>query len=493
MEMIINEKNFRVNRKRGQADACPQDKGGTMTDYNNMNLYSQITPEIRALADICRKNNNIDPELYAKYDVKRGLRDVNGKGVLTGLTEIAEVKSYTIDDDEMVPCPGKLYYRGYDIEDLVNGCIDRKRMGFEEVAYLLMFGFLPTQETLISFNHIVGNYRSLPTTFVRDIIMKAPSSDMMNTLARCVLTMYAYDDNPDDISIENVLRQCTQLMALMPVFAAYGFQTYEHYIKGNSLFIHQTDPDMSTAETILHLLRPDGKFDEFEAFVLDLCLILHADHGGGNNSAFTTRVVTSSHTDTYSAISAGLAALKGPRHGGANIKVMKMMDYLKDAIKDWDDDDEIRYNLEQLSDGEAFDRSGLIYGIGHAVYSMSDPREEILKGFVTKLAGKKGCEDVFTLYDNVERIAKEVIIKKHKMYRANICANVDFYSGFVYEMLGIPRELYTPLFAIARTAGWSAHRIEELVCNGKIIRPAYKSVTKHTKYIPMEERTAPVL
>ena len=459
-----------------------------MYEIDEMSEFSNITPEIKILAGICRENNNIDPELYAKYNVKRGLRDLNGQGVLTGLTEIAEVKSYTIDDGEMVPCPGKLYYRGYDIEDLVNGCIERKRYGFEEIAYLLMFGNLPAQKELEGFCSVIGKYRSLPTNFVRDIIMKAPSSDMMNTLSRCVLTMYAYDDNPDDISIENVLRQCVQLLSLMPVFATYGFQTYEHYIKGKSLFIHQTDPSMSTAETILHLLRSDGKYDEFEAFVLDLCLILHADHGGGNNSAFTTRVVTSSHTDTYSAISAGLASLKGPRHGGANIKVMKMMDYLKENISDWTDEDEIEFQLTRISDGEVFDRSGLIYGIGHAVYSMSDPREELLKGFVTKLAVQKGCEDVFALYDNVEKIAKDVIVKKHKMYRANICANVDFYSGFVYEMLGIPRELYTPLFAIARTAGWSAHRIEELVCNGKIIRPAYKSVTKHTKYVPMDER-----
>lgn len=460
----------------------------TMDERSAGNAYSRITPEIERLAQICKDNNNIDPELYTKYNVKRGLRDLNGQGVLTGLTEIAEVKSYTIDDGEMVPCPGQLFYRGYDIKDLVNGCIERKRFGFEEIAYLLMFGSLPDEKELAGFNRIVGDYRSLPTNFVRDIIMKAPSSDMMNTLSRCVLTMYAYDGNPDDISTENVLRQCVQLMAMMPVFAAYGFQTYEHYIKGNSLVIHQTDPEMSTAETLLHLLRKNGQFNEFEAFILDLCLILHADHGGGNNSAFTTRVVTSSHTDTYSAISAGLASLKGPRHGGANIKVMQMMDYLKENVKDWNDDDEIEAQLKSILDGEVFDHAGLIYGVGHAVYSMSDPREEVLKGFVTKLAVDKGCSDVFGLYDNVERIAKKVIMKKRRMYRADICANVDFYSGFVYEMLGIPRELYTPLFAVARTAGWSAHRIEELVCNGKIIRPAYKSVTKHTKYIPMDER-----
>ena len=459
-----------------------------MSDKNLFNSYSEITPEIKKLAAICEDNNNIDPELYSKYDVKRGLRDLNGKGVLTGLTEIAEVKSYTIDDGEMIPCPGVLYYRGYDVKDLVKGCVDENRRGFEEIAYLLMFGNLPDEQELAQFKQILGGYRTLPTNFVRDVIMKAPSADMMNTLARCVLTLYAYDDNPDDISTDNVLRQCIQLMAVMPLFAAYGFHTYEHYIRGGSLVIHQPEPEMSTAETLLHLLRKDGTYTEFEAFILDLCLILHADHGGGNNSAFTTRVVTSSHTDTYSAISAGLASLKGPRHGGANIKVMKMMDYIKENVKDWNDDDEIRAQLVKILDGEAFDHAGLIYGIGHAVYSVSDPRQEILKGFVTKLASVKGCEEVFALYDNVERLAKEVIVKKHKMYRANICANVDFYSGFVYEMLGIPRELYTPLFAVARTAGWSAHRIEELVCNGKIIRPAYKSVTKHVKYVPMEER-----
>ena len=459
-----------------------------MAEKTEMNSYSQITPEIKKLAEVCKAHNNIDPELYTKYDVKRGLRDLNGKGVLTGLTEIAEVKSYTIDDDEMVPCPGKLYYRGYDIEDLVKGCVKEKRFGYEEVAYLLIFGKLPNESELAEFKGILGGYRSLPTNFVRDIIMKAPSSDMMNTLSRCVLTLYAYDDNPDDISIENVLRQCIQLTAVMPLFAAYGYQTYEHYIKGKSLVIHQPSAEMSTAETILHLLRSDGEFSEFEAFVLDLCLILHADHGGGNNSAFTTRVVTSSHTDTYSAISAALASLKGPRHGGANIKVMQMMDYLKENVKDWNDDEEITFQLTRILDGEVFDKAGLIYGIGHAVYSMSDPRAEILKKFVKQLSEIKGYGDVMGLYEKVEALAPGVIMKKRKMYRADICVNIDFYSGLVYEMLGIPRELYTPIFAIARTAGWSAHRIEELVSNGKIIRPAYKSVTKHVKYVPMSER-----
>lgn len=459
-----------------------------MAEKTEMNSYSQITPEIKKLAEVCKAHNNIDPELYTKYDVKRGLRDLNGKGVLTGLTEIAEVKSYTIDDDEMVPCPGKLYYRGYDIDDLVKGCVKEKRFGYEEIAYLLIFGKLPNESELAEFKGILGGYRSLPTNFVRDIIMKAPSSDMMNTLSRCVLTLYAYDDNPDDISIENVLRQCIQLTAVMPLFAAYGYQTYEHYIKGKSLVIHQPSAEMSTAETILHLLRSDGEFSEFEAFVLDLCLILHADHGGGNNSAFTTRVVTSSHTDTYSAISAALASLKGPRHGGANIKVMQMMDYLKENVKDWNDDDEITFQLTKILDGEVFDKAGLIYGIGHAVYSMSDPRAEILKKFVKQLSDIKGYSDVMGLYEKVEALAPGVIMKKRKMYRADICVNIDFYSGLVYEMLGIPRELYTPIFAIARTAGWSAHRIEELVSNGKIIRPAYKSVTKHVKYVPMSER-----
>lgn len=459
-----------------------------MAEKTEMNSYSQITPEIKKLAEVCKAHNNIDPELYTKYDVKRGLRDLNGKGVLTGLTEIAEVKSYTIDDDEMVPCPGKLYYRGYDIDDLVKGCVKEKRFGYEEIAYLLIFGKLPNESELAEFKGILGGYRSLPTNFVRDIIMKAPSSDMMNTLSRCVLTLYAYDDNPDDISIENVLRQCIQLTAVMPLFAAYGYQTYEHYIKGKSLVIHQPSAEMSTAETILHLLRSDGEFSEFEAFVLDLCLILHADHGGGNNSAFTTRVVTSSHTDTYSAISAALASLKGPRHGGANIKVMQMMDYLKENVKDWNDDDEITSQLTKILDGEVFDKAGLIYGIGHAVYSMSDPRAEILKKFVKQLSDIKGYSDVMGLYEKVEALAPGVIMKKRKMYRADICVNIDFYSGLVYEMLGIPRELYTPIFAIARTAGWSAHRIEELVSNGKIIRPAYKSVTKHVKYVPMSER-----
>lgn len=459
-----------------------------MADITNANTYSQITPKIQRLAEICREHNHIDPELFTKYDVKRGLRDLNGKGVLTGLTEIAEVKSYTIDDDEIIPCPGKLYYRGYDIEDIVKGCIKGNRSGFEEVAYLLMFGILPNAEELTKFQNTLSEYRTLPTNFVRDIIMKAPSTDMMNTLARSVLTLYAYDDNPDDISIENVLRQCIQLTAVMPLFAAYGYQACEHYRKGQSLVIHQPRPGMSTAESLLHLLRNDGKFTKFEASVLDLCLILHADHGGGNNSAFTTRVVTSTHTDTYSAIAAGLGSLKGPRHGGANIRVMEMMDYLKENIKDWSDEDEISVQLTKILNGEVFDKAGLLYGVGHAVYSMSDPRAELLKKFVTKLSKQKGYEEVLGLYQNIEKIAPHLIMEKRKMYRADICINVDFYSGLVYEMLGIPRELYTPLFAVARTAGWAAHRIEELACNGKIIRPAYKSVTKHTAYIPMQDR-----
>ena len=452
------------------------------------NPFSETTQEIEELARICRENDVIDPSLYLRYNVKRGLRDVNGKGVLTGLTEIAEVKSYTIDDDEMVPCPGKLYYRGYNIEDLVKGFSKERRFGFEETTYLLMFGKLPTQDELKRFNETIDTYRQLPTNFVRDIIMKAPSKDMMNTLMRSVLTLYAYDANPDQTTIENVLRQCLALHAVMPMLAVYGYQAFEHYREGQSLFIHQPKSGLSAAETILHLLRPDSSYTKTEARILDLCLVLHADHGGGNNSAFTTRVVTSTMTDTYSTTAAALASLKGPRHGGANIKVDNMMAFLKNRVKNWDDEDEIRKKLESILAGRTFDKSGLIYGIGHAVYTISDPRAVILSQFVEKLASEKGCMEEYEFYKRVEKIAPEVIATKKKMNRANICANVDFYSGFVYRLLGLPHELFTPIFAIARTAGWGAHRLEEIATGSKIIRPAYKNVVKHTDYIPIKKR-----
>ena len=451
------------------------------------NEFSTITPQILDLAEKCKSNSYIDPELYSKYEVKRGLRDINGKGVLTGLTEIAEVKSYTIDDNEMIPCEGKLYYRGYDIEDLVTGFVNDKRFGFEETTYLLLFGKLPTREELAQFNELLGRYRSLPTSFVRDIIMKAPSHDMMNTLARSVLTLYSYDDYADDISIPNVLRQCLQLIALFPELSVYGYQTYKHYYDGDSLFIHAPKPELSTSENILYMLRPDQKYTELEARILDIALVIHADHGGGNNSTFTTHVVSSSGTDTYSTVAASLGSLKGPKHGGANLKVIQMFDHMMENVKNWEDEDEVKQYLKDLLNKKTFDKAGLIYGLGHAVYSISDPRARIFKNYVEKLSKEKGLDKEFALYSMVERLAPEVIAEERKIYKG-VSANVDFYSGFVYRMLGLPLELYTPIFAIARISGWSAHRIEELINAGKIIRPAYKSVAKHVGYVPLDDR-----
>ena len=451
------------------------------------NKFSKITPEILKLTDLCYKNSIIDPGLYYKYDVKRGLRDISGKGVLTGLTEIAEVKSYTIEDSEMIPCEGKLFYRGYDLDDLVHGFISENRFGFEEITYLLLFGDLPSKEQLKEFNETLSSYRSLPTSFVRDIIMKAPSQDMMNTLARSVLTLYSYDEKADDISVSNVLRQCLQLIALFPMLSVYGYQTYEHYHKGKSLFIHPPQKELSTAENILYILRPDSKYTELEARILDIALVLHAEHGGGNNSTFTTHVVSSSGTDTYSAIAASLGSLKGPKHGGANIKVIQMFENIKENIKDWEDEDEISSYLSDILNKKAFDKSGLIYGMGHAVYSLSDPRANILKSFVEKLSKEKHKTKEFKLYSLIERLAPDVIAKERRIYKG-VSANVDFYSGFVYDMLDLPRELYTPIFAISRISGWSAHRIEEIINAGKIIRPAYKSIAKHKSYKKFEER-----
>lgn len=450
------------------------------------NIYSIITPEIEQLAKLCN-SHTIDPELYGKYEVKRGLRDLNGKGVLTGLTEIAEVHSYITIDSEMIPCEGKLYYRGIDMEQIVDGFVSEKRFGFEETTYLLLFGKLPTKSELDDFNKLLGSYRSLPTSFVRDIILKAPSRDMMNTLARSVLTLYSYDDTADDLSIPNVLRQCLQLIALFPELSVYGYQAYKHYHDGQSLYIHAPQPHLSTAENILYLLRPDSKYTDLEAKILDLALVIHADHGGGNNSTFTTHVVSSTGTDTYSTVAASLGSLKGPKHGGANIKVIRMFDDMMENIKDWSDEDEISQYLSDLLNKKAFDKAGLIYGMGHAVYSISDPRARVFKGFVEKLSKEKGMEKEFALYSAVERLAPQVIAKERKIYKG-VSANVDFYSGFVYRMLGLPMELYTPIFAIARISGWSAHRIEELVNNGKIIRPAYKNVAPRTDYVPMGDR-----
>ncbi|MDO5479705.1 MAG: citrate/2-methylcitrate synthase [Clostridia bacterium] len=450
-----------------------------------MNRFSEITEDIKNLTDICLENSQINPELYTKYDVKRGLRDRQGKGVLTGLTEIGEVKAYTIDDGEMVPCEGKLYYRGIDIEKIVDGFLKDDRFGFEEVTYLLLFGKLPNEGELKHFRELLAEYRSLPTNFVRDIILKAPSNDMMNTLSRSVLTMYAYDQNPDDTSVANVVRQCLQLIAIFPLLSVYGYQACRHYLHGKSLYIHTPPANLSTAETILYTLRSDKKYTPLEAKILDLAMVVHAEHGGGNNSTFTTHVVSSSGTDTYSTIAASLGSLKGPRHGGANKKVCLMLENIKQNVKDWTDEDEVRAYLQKILNKEAFDKSGLIYGMGHAVYTLSDPRTEILKRMVRPLAEEKNQFEELALYELIERISPELLSAKRS--RA-ISANVDFYSGFIYHMLGLPVELFTPIFAIARISGWSAHRVEDIINTGKIIRPAYKNVAKHLDYTEMNQR-----
>lgn len=439
-------------------------------------------------SQLASKSNVLDKELYPKYEVKRGLRDMNGKGVLAGLTRIGEVHSYIIDEGETIPVPGRLIYRGIDIEELVDGFLKEKRSGFEETVYLLLFGELPTSLQLIGFKKQLASYRKLPDFFVNDMIMKSPSRDMMNLMARSVLTLYSYDDDPDNIGIDNLLYQSLQLIAQLPLLAVYGFQAYAHYYKKESLVIHPPQEQLSTAENILYMLRQDNQYTELEAELLDLSLVLHAEHGGGNNSTFTTHVVSSSGTDTYSAISAALGSLKGPRHGGANIKVTGMFDDMKSNIRDWNNDGEISDYITKILKKEAYDKSGLVYGIGHAVYSVSDPRAVIFRKYVEALAQSKGLEEEYRFYANVERLAPAVIGNYRKMYKG-ISANVDFYSGFVYRMLGIPEELYTPLFAIARISGWSSHRIEEIVNRGKIIRPAYKSVERRRNYTPMSERS----
>jgi citrate synthase len=449
--------------------------------------HKQNAEQLEKLADICVKNYHIEPELYTRYDVKRGLRDLNGKGVLAGLTDISEVCSTKEVDGKMVSCAGQLFYRGIDVKSLVNGFTTDNRFGFEETVYLLLFGYLPNQSELSEFRAMLGNYRTLPINFTRDVLMKSPSNDMMNMLSRSVLTLYSYDDNPDDTSIPNVLRQCLELISLFPVVSVYGYQSFMYYKNGSSLVIHNPDPKLSTAENILYMLRPDSRYSELEARILDMALVLHAEHGGGNNSTFATHVVTSSGTDTYSAISASLGSLKGPKHGGANIKVVQMFDDMMGTVKHWDDENEVKDYLRKLLNKEAFDHSGLIYGMGHAVYSISDPRAEVFKGFVGKLAQEKGYQKEFGLYSMVERLAPEVIAEKRKIYKG-VSANVDFYSGFVYRMLGIPNELFTPLFAMSRIAGWSAHRIEELLNASKIIRPAYKSVSTRKEYVPLSDR-----
>lgn len=451
------------------------------------NIFSEQTPYIDFLTQMSESADITPEELFVKYDVKRGLRDLNGKGVLAGLTNISNVCAKREVDGVEVPCDGELYYRGYNIKDLVRGFTQEQRFGFEECAYLLLFGKLPTRPALKEFTDLLGFYRSLPTSFVRDIIMKAPSKDMMNTLARSVLTLYSYDDRADDVSLPNVLRQCLQLISLFPMLSIYGYQAYSHYHDGQSLFIHRPEPELSTAENILYILRPDSKYTELEARLLDLALVLHMEHGGGNNSSFTTHVVSSSMTDTYSVIAAAIGSLKGPRHGGANIKVVQMFDQMEKDLNNWEDEEEVKEYLHKLLNKEAFDRTGLIYGVGHAIYSLSDPRAMIFKSFVEKLAIEKGREEEYRLYSLVERLAPKVIGNERKMYKG-VSVNVDFYSGFVYSLLGLPLELYTPIFAIARIVGWSAHRMEELAGRGKIIRPAYKSIKDAEEYVAMSDR-----
>ena len=446
----------------------------------------EVTPEIEHFAELCNKNNAIDKELYTKYEVKRGLRDLNGKGVLAGLTNISDVCAKKIVNGEEVPCEGNLYYRGYNIKDLVRGFLEDGHFGFEEVAYLLLFGELPTAKELEMFHETLVERRTLPPTFVRDVIMKAPSRDMMNSLSRSILSLYSYDALADDTSIPNVLRQCLNLISQFPMLMVYGYHAY-NYRLGEDLFIYAPSPELSTAENILMMLREDRKYTQLEAKILDMALVLHMDHGGGNNSTFTTHVVTSSGTDTYSTIVAALASLKGPKHGGANIKVTQMFEDMKNVVKDWKDEDEVRQYLYDLLDKKAFDQKGLIYGMGHAIYSVSDPRADIFKGFVKQLAAEKGYEDEYALYETVERLAPEVIAEKRKIYKG-VNANVDFYSGLVYSMLDLPPSLYTPIFAAARIVGWSAHRLEELKNVDKIIRPAYKPLAEHKTYLRMDER-----
>ena len=454
---------------------------------NGKNIYSENTPQIVELAKLSEVADQIENDLFLKYDVKRGLRDLNGKGVLTGLTRISEIIAKEEVDGKSIPTDGELYFRGYDVKDLIKAAVDDKRFAFEECAYLLLFDKLPNKEELGDFNRLLGFYRSLPTSFVRDIIMKAPSKDMMNTLARSVLTLYSYDNLADDTSLPNVLRQSLQLISLFPLLSIYGYQAYNHYHEGNTLFIHPPIERLSTAETILQLLRPDSKYTELEARLLDICLVLHMEHGGGNNSSFTTHVVSSSMTDTYSVIAAAIGSLKGPRHGGANIKVVHMFDDIEQNVKNWEDEDELSAYLEKILNKEAFDQAGLIYGIGHAIYSKSDPRALILKSFVEKLAVEKGREKELALYEAVERLAPKIISGERTMYKG-VSANVDFYSGFVYRMLDLPEELYPTIFAMARIVGWSAHRMEELANNGKIIRPAYMAIEPRKDYVGMEDR-----
>lgn len=454
-----------------------------MTGFN-----TKVTPEIENLTQMCVDHSSMDVSLYGKYDVKRGLRDINGKGVLAGLTQISNVQAVKVIDGKEVPCAGSLYYRGYNIKDLTAGFVNDNRFGFEETTYLLLFGKLPSAKELADFQALLAAQRSLPRNFVRDVIMKAPGRDIMNALSRSVLTLYSYDNNPDDISLPNVLRQCLNLISEFPLLSVYGYQAYSHYVRGKSLYIHNPKKELSTAENILRMLRPDKKYTDLEAKILDLALILHMEHGGGNNSTFTVRVTSSTCTDTYSSIAAGIGSLKGPKHGGANIRVHHMIEHLKQNIRHWDDEAEISRYLHKIVKKEAYDCTGLIYGIGHAVYTLSDPRAVLLKEMARKLAEEKGRMEEFEFMERIEKLAVEAVYDI-KGTAKKLCANVDFYSGFVYDLIGLPIEIYTPLFAMARIVGWCAHRNEELGFVGRrIIRPAYRCVADIRDYVPVGER-----
>ena len=459
-----------------------------MADHEMLNLDEMgcLKESMELLQDELMNNHRIDPNLYVEYDVKRGLRDSAGKGVLTGLTEISDVTGYNLINGRKIPAHGRLYYQGYNVNELIEGLNGRK-FGFEETIYLLLFGRLPSEKDMEMFKDVMENFETLSGRFVRDVVMKASNGDIMNAMQRCILTLYTYDAKPEDTSPENVLRQCLEMIAKLPLLAVYSYHSYRHFRKDDTLFIRNPQKGLSLAENILLMLRPDGNYTELEAKVLDIALILHAEHGGGNNSTFTTHVVTSSGTDTYSSVAASIGSLKGPRHGGANLKVQNMFEDIKANVKDWSDEKEVENYLRKILNKEAFDRSGLIYGMGHAVYTLSDPREVILKKFAKKLAEEKDMMKEFALYELVEGLAGRLVMEQRKLFK-NVCANVDFYSGFVYTMLGIPKELFTPIFAIARIPGWSAHRLEELLNANKIIRPAYKYVGHHMDFVPYEDR-----
>jgi len=462
-----------------------------MENKTMMELDPAMNTQFDKLVKYCMSSGAIDQNLYIEYDVKRGLRDSSGKGVLTGLTEISDVLSYKTENGVKLPADGQLYFQGYNVKDLIQGNKSQRYL-FEEVTYLLLFGELPTKEQFESFCNILTQLQELSGQFVRDVIMRSPTENIMNMLQKSILTLYSYDENPEDISVPNVLRQSLQLIGKMPLISVYAYQSYRHFKLDDSLIIINPDKDCSTAENILRMLRPDSQYTELEAKVLDVALVLHAEHGGGNNSTFTNHVVTSSGTDTYSAVAASVASLKGPKHGGANLKVQHMIEDIKENVKNWEDETELTEYLQKILDKKTFDKSGLIYGMGHAVYTLSDPREVILKEYARRLSEEKGFTREFELYARVESLASDLIKKNRNTFKP-VCANVDFYSGFVYSMLGIPEELFTPIFAISRISGWSAHRLEELVNKGKIIRPAYRYVGTHKKYKKLEERVESII